>query len=88
MEWLVIDKAGDHLYFKQTAEIAKYFNLTIPQVNAVYIHSLNNINKYSPSKDIYIQRLYNNVCLPPKDFKKTSFHWYALKYIYPNILNE
>ena len=73
-EWLVIDKAGDHLYFKKTQSIANYFNLTIPQVNSIYIHSLN-------------QRLFVNECLPPKDYSKINFNWYAIKYIYPNILN-
>jgi len=86
-EWLVIDKAGDHLYFNKTQSIAKYFDLTIPQVNAIYIHSLNHMNKYSPSKGLYIQRLFVNECLPPKDYSKINFNWYAIKYIYPNILN-
>ena len=84
-EWLVIDKINDFLYFDKTKDIAKYFNLTLPQVNSIYTTSLININKYSPSKELFIQRLFVGANLPPRDYTKTPYSKYAIKYIYPNI---
>ena len=59
-EWLLIDKADDFHYFKDRFEIAKYLNISIPEVNAIVNHSRKRINKYSPSKKVYIQRLYRD----------------------------
>ena len=64
-EWLMIDKADDFHYFEDRYGIAKYLNLTIPEVNAIICHSKNNICFYSPSRKVYIQRLFNNPVVRP-----------------------
>ena len=74
MEWLLIDKADDFHYFKDRFEIAKYLNLSIPEVNAIVNHSRNRINKYSPSKKVYIQRLYNSVVARPLNIENTKWN--------------
>jgi len=84
-EWLVIDKTGDYIYFNYIDEIAKYFNLSKPEVNAIYTYSLQNINRRSPSKKLYIQRLFTNPSLPPRDRSKIKFNKWAKYYFYPNI---
>tara|TARA_R110000796_G_scaffold25132_2_gene71214 strand:+ start:253 stop:579 length:327 start_codon:yes stop_codon:yes gene_type:complete len=61
MDYLVIDKAGDFLYFKDQAEISKYFDIP---VGATYNIALQNrtrkYQEYHHKHKIYIQRLYNN----------------------------
>ena len=84
-EWLVIDKMDDYFYFDYIDDIAKYFNLTKPEINAVYTYSLQNINRRSPSKKLYIQRLFLNPTLPPRDPTKIKFNKWAKYNIYNNI---
>ena len=64
-EWLLIDKADDFHYFADRYEIAKYLDLTIPQVNAIIKASRDNICYYSQSRGVYIQRLFENPCSRP-----------------------
>ena len=64
-EWLVINKIGDHIYFKNQLEICEYFNLTKAQVYNIYTQSLKHYNKYT-NHGYYIQRLYNDPTRPPK----------------------
>jgi len=84
--WLVIDKLDDFLYFNKLEDIAVYFNLTKNQVYAVYMYNIIHINKYSPSKDIYIQKLFNCPSLTPRDYSKVKYNWWALKFVYNKIL--
>lgn len=86
-DWIVIDKLGDISYFKDHQEIADALHLTKPQIYAIYTYSLININKPSPSRGYYIQRLFNNIHSSPRDYTKIKYNWFALKNIYPNIIN-
>lgn len=63
MEWLLIDKQEDLFFFKDIGDIAKYLDLTKSQIYAIIAWSKNNICYYSPSKKVYIQRLFNNPVL-------------------------
>ena len=76
-EWLVIDKIGDHIYFKNQLEICKYFDLTKAQVYNIYNQSLKHYNKYTNS-GLYIQRLFNdNSRTPRKNFSLNKFIYYV-----------
>jgi len=72
-EYLVIDKIGDFLYFKDQHEIAKYFNITKPQVDGICQYCRRRLVFPSPSHHIYIQRLFNNTHSPVP--KNTHFIW-------------
>lgn len=65
MEWLLIDKCDDFYFFKDRYEIAKYLDLSVPEVNAIINWSRKNICFYSPSRNVYIQRLFMNPCSRP-----------------------
>ena len=83
-EFLVEDKVGDIFYFKSLIDIGIYFNLTYPETCSVMNYCCRS-GKYSPSKKIYIQRLYRNVNLATRSFKNIKFDW-ELRKIYPNII--
>ena len=85
-EWLVFDKLGDFLYFYDLKKIAEYFNITYSEVFAISNYSIRRINMPSPSKGLYIQRLYVDCSRTPRNFKNFKFHR-SYKYIYPNIIN-
>ena len=84
---MVIDKLGEFSFFKDQQEIANALHLTKSQVYGIIMYSLININKLSPSRGYYIQRLFNNPHSHPRDYTKIKYNWYALKNIYPNIIN-
>jgi len=65
-EWLLIDKVGDYFYFKDIQKIADYLNLTKGQINNEINQSIKHYNKYT-NRGYYIQKLYNNISLPPKN---------------------
>ena len=83
-EWLLIDKMDDFHYFADRYEIAKYLNLTVPQINAIICHSRNHICYYSPSRDVYIQRLFENPCsrqLNNTDWKRSFKNRYLIDWL-------
>lgn len=86
-EWLSTDKSGDLLFFRDLKEVAKYFDLSYSEVYAISQFSIRRINMPSPSKGIYLQRLYNDSNRTPRDPKKIKFHR-SYKYLYPNIVND
>ena len=85
-EWLATDKEGDFLYFYDLKELAKYFDWTYNEAYAVAHFSIRRINMPSPSKGVYIQRLYNDPNRTSRT-KNINFHR-SHKYIYPNIVND
>lgn len=87
-EWLVIDKVGDLYFFDKMEHIGFHFGLKPSEVIGVFQYSLRHINKLSPSKNLYIQRLFNNPERAERDYTKIKYNWYAIKFIYPNILND
>jgi len=64
-EWLLIDKCDDFHFFKDRVGIANYLDISVPEVNAIINWSRTHICYYSPSKDLYIQRLFNNRAVRP-----------------------
>ena len=65
IEWVIIDKQEDLFFFKDISSMSKYLDLTNSQVYSIIHWSRNNICYYSPSKKVYIQRLFNNPVLHP-----------------------
>ena len=84
MEWIMEDKMGDFHYFKDKKEISQYLNIPVSKVSAIIIYSRNR-QSYSPSQRVYIQRLFINPSLPPRDRFKIKFNKWAKYYFYPNI---
>ena len=75
-EWLLIDKVGDLYFFKDMEEIAKYTDLTKPQLYNVFLQSIKHYNKYS-SRGLYIQRLFNNAHTHQRaQFKQDKYIYY------------
>tara|TARA_R100000655_G_scaffold79093_2_gene118517 strand:- start:3222 stop:3530 length:309 start_codon:yes stop_codon:yes gene_type:complete len=71
-DYIVIDKTDDILYFKDTAEICKYFDLTRSKVYSIVIQSKKKYI-YRSKSGLFIQRLYNNtLARQPED---TTFIW-------------
>lgn len=83
-EWLATDKSGDLLYFYDLKEVAKYFDWTYNEAYAVGQFSLRRINMPSPSKKVYLQRLYVDSSRTKRPLKNFKFHR-SYKYLYPNI---
>ena len=83
-EWMATDKEGDFLYFYDLKEVAKYFDWTYNETYAVSHYSLRRINMPSPSKKVYIQRLYVDGSRTPRNLKNFNFHK-SYKYVYTNI---
>lgn len=79
-EWLVIDKVGDFHYFKSILEIGKAYDLTFNEVHSVITYCLKWGDRHSPSRGIYIQRLFNCLEKPPRDYKKFPFTYHFNKY--------
>lgn len=86
-EWLATDKEGDFLYFYDLKEVAKYFDWTYNEAYAVAHYSLRRFNMPSPSKGVYIQRLYNDPNRTRRPLKNFQFHK-SYKYLYPNIKDD
>ena len=58
--WLVIDKCDDEFYFKDIDSIAKYLNLTKPQIYAIVVSCRKNYIFRNKKYGVFIQCLYNN----------------------------
>lgn len=80
-DYIVIDKTDDILYFKDTAEICKYFDLTRSKVYSIVIQSKKKYIFRNNNNGLFIQRLYNNtLSRQPED---TTFIWdYRKRKIY------
>lgn len=86
-EWVLIDKVGDLLFFKDIMSIAKYLDKSKSQVNNIFQQSIKNTNQIHKS-GYYIQRLYEDASRPPRKYFKTNKNIYFTNHTQENYKTE
>ena len=78
MEWLLIDKLGDYLYFKDILQISVYLDISKSKVNNIIQQSIKHSNKYTNS-GYYIQRLFNITGRTPQNnlYKRNKYIYFV-----------
>ena len=71
--WLVIDKIGDFLFFKDRYEMAKYFDMDVIKISGIITYCKRRICFYHKS-GIYIQRLFTDG-LCKRDINEENTEW-------------